>query len=159
MPPEINSASNQPYISPTFSIDPTQKRKLWIKRIIIVLFVIIVIVVSLKIFLPNNNPDNIASRFINDIAADKASQSYALTTPSFQSETSASDWAATVKTLSSVYSSKPKLTSPIVSYNDTELLKAGFSVSGQGEEFNLSVSMKYSDNHWRVYNFTAILVN
>jgi hypothetical protein len=159
MPPGYSSAPNQSFVSATFDNPPLLNRKLWLKRIILIVIVIIVIIVGLKIFLPDNSPNGIASRFVNDIVADKAAQAYSLTTPGFKAETSASDWTAIVKNLSSAYTGKPKSVSPVGSYKTTDAEQAVFEISGNGNEFKLTVKMEYYTGHWRVYNFIASLAS
>lgn len=155
MPPVNDTQYNQPYVGSAPSYSSRTRRNILLKRVLAGLLVIILAIIALNIFLPNNSPDGVATRFVDDIAANKPTPAYNLASTSFQSEISATAWARTVASLSSAYSTKPKLTKAVTKVTKASLPIVVFTASGQGGNYKLEVFLQYSNNRWQVYYFNA----
>jgi uncharacterized membrane protein YvbJ len=157
MPPGFNGNTNQAFVSSV--IDQPRSRRKLLRWIIFGIVIIVAIIIGLKFFLPDNSPDGVATRFVNDIVADKPSQAYSFTSSSFKADTSIKDWTPFVKSLSSSYTTKPKLFTAIsssVSVNTSPV--AVFRVSSPNGTYNLMVYMGYNNNHWQVSYFNVSLL-
>ncbi len=156
MPPGFNGPANKSYVSGTTNRPPL-RLKLLITRIILGVVILIVIILGISLLLPDNSPDGVATRFVNDVVANKAASAYSLTSPSFRSETSATSWTTFVSSLSSAYSGKPKLVSSIAkNVSKTKRPEAIFIETGTAGTYDLQVFLEYS-NKWQVNYFNATL--
>jgi hypothetical protein len=147
----------QYYIGSAGSVAGPSKLRRSVKLLVVVTVAAIMIIIALKLLLPDNSPSGIATRFVDYITSDQANNSYALTSSAFRSQTSSSQWSQIVSSLHSSYAGNPKLQSSSNVVSTTSEPEVVFTVRGADSvsSYTLTVDLVNVGGKWQVNYFNS----
>lgn len=125
------------------------------KLTIVLLIFLALIVVGLKLLLPDNSPKGIANRFVSDIVAGQAAEAYALTSSGFKDQITSNQWSNDVSVLHATYTSKATMESSSSNFSPNSVPVVTFVVSGSRNKYKLTVFLTYVDKRWQVQYFSS----
>ncbi len=154
-------------MSPSFTGSTTTKHnrtRRWLVWTVVVGLVLALVFIAFTVYKSiNNTPQKVSSDFLNGIIANKAGDSYSLTSPSFRLSTTSDEWQRQVLILSSTYKQPLTYEKEAKTHDSTtgaEIIQDLYKVGGTDNSYNIVVNSVYNQDgkkRWQVASYSSIV--